>query len=198
MASVFAGAAFACGLTADSTAWCWGDNQEGELGRGVIGNFNAPPDTVFGGHRWVTLGLGSGGACGIAVRDSLLCWGYHNGTDTVSLVPVPVRGDVSWSRPYGGGRDLYTHACALTTNGTAYCWGDNPYGELGTGDTTTSATPVPVAGGLLWRSLDVGLDTTCGIATSGIAYCWGLNDDAAVGDGTRTNRTVPTRVLGQP
>jgi alpha-tubulin suppressor-like RCC1 family protein len=35
--------------------------------------------------------------------------------------------------------------CGVTTTSVAYCWGDNEYGQLGTGDYTSSAVPVKVA-----------------------------------------------------
>jgi alpha-tubulin suppressor-like RCC1 family protein len=39
------------------------------------------------------------------------------------------------------------HSCGLAVGGAAYCWGNNPDGELGDGTTTNRLTPVPVAGG---------------------------------------------------
>jgi hypothetical protein len=37
------------------------------------------------------------------------------------------------------------HVCALDSAGTASCWGDNAYGELGQNDQTPRATPTKVA-----------------------------------------------------
>jgi alpha-tubulin suppressor-like RCC1 family protein len=39
----------------------------------------------------------------------------------------------------------YSHACGVTPEGRAYCWGDNHYGELGDGTTTQRLAPVAVA-----------------------------------------------------
>ena len=38
------------------------------------------------------------------------------------------------------------HNLALQENGTLWAWGNNEYGQLGTGDTQPRAQPVPVLG----------------------------------------------------
>ncbi len=90
----------------------------------------------------------------------------------------------------------YYHSCALKSDGTAYCWGDNTYGELGDGSTTGHATPTAVTGGLTFSSLTAGLAHTCGLTSGGAAYCWGDNTYGELGDGSTTQRTSPVAVAG--
>ncbi|PYP53402.1 MAG: cell wall anchor protein, partial [Gemmatimonadetes bacterium] len=86
------------------------------------------------------------------------------------------------------------HACGLTSSGAAYCWGDNSTGQLGigvnaapdtcaTGHGPCSRTPVAVAGGLTFTTLNVGTQHTCARATDGSWYCWGLNNYGQLGTG---------------
>ncbi len=38
------------------------------------------------------------------------------------------------------------HTCAVLASGGVYCWGDNFYGQLGTGDTTARLIPTASLG----------------------------------------------------
>ncbi len=88
------------------------------------------------------------------------------------------------------------HQCALTAGGTAYCWGYNHQGQLGHGDTTTSAAPVAVTGGITFASLTTGGSHSCGLTAAGAAYCWGFNNAGQLGDSTTTDRWSPVPVKG--
>jgi alpha-tubulin suppressor-like RCC1 family protein len=80
----------------------------------------------------------------------------------------------------------YQHTCAVTDDGTGYCWGDNRNGELGDPSVPIQCEGFPSAaacvrdipnvipGGLKFAQLAAGAYHTCGITTAGKAYCWGL------------------------
>jgi uncharacterized protein YjdB len=86
------------------------------------------------------------------------------------------------------------HSCGVTVEGTAYCWGSNAYGQIGSG--TGAATPTAVAGGLVFQSIASGPMYTCGVTDAGKAYCWGYNHFGQLGDGTTENRLTPVPVAG--
>jgi alpha-tubulin suppressor-like RCC1 family protein len=66
-----------------------------------------------------------------------------------------------------------THACALTDEGEAYCWGMATYGALGGGSSFSDGRATPVAGGLRFTSLSAGHYATCAVSVAGTLYCWG-------------------------
>jgi len=81
------------------------------------------------------------------------------------------------------------HACALLTDGTARCWGDNTYGQLGLGNATAQVkTPkaigaVKVASGRKIVSISAGSRHTCAVLDDATATCWGQNDVGQLGLG---------------
>ena len=68
------------------------------------------------------------------------------------------------------------HSCAVTTEGTLWCWGFNHYGQLGDGTTTTSWTPKKVEG-IPEPVVQVGTGAvhTCAVTESHALYCFGNN-----------------------
>jgi alpha-tubulin suppressor-like RCC1 family protein len=98
------------------------------------------------------------------------------------------------------------HTCAIKTNGDAYCWGSNEYGQLGvaTGDTICgsgktafrcSLSPLQVQQGVKFSSISAGVHHTCAITVLREAYCWGANESGEVSDGATTGPTL-TRIAG--
>jgi alpha-tubulin suppressor-like RCC1 family protein len=89
-------------------------------------------------------------------------------------------------------QSLYT-ACAVASDGSAWCWGGNGAGELGTGDTDNHPDPVEVAGGHLWSDVQAGNDATCGLARDATVWCWGVSYFGIFGDGdgSQHERDIP-------
>ncbi len=88
------------------------------------------------------------------------------------------------------------HSCGIVTDGGAYCWGNNDYGQLGDGSRKSHVFAVPVVGTLRYATISGGAAHTCAIATTGAAYCWGFNYSGQLGDGTHTDRATPAPVSG--
>jgi alpha-tubulin suppressor-like RCC1 family protein len=85
----------------------------------------------------------------------------------------------------------------VTTAGGVKCWGDNGFGQLGTGTTAGSSVPVEVAGlssGV--AAVYAGEDYTCAVTLAGGARCWGNNGAGQLGDGSLAGRTTPVDVIG--
>ncbi len=80
------GAGFYCGLDAGGSAWCWGSNEQGQLGDGTLRNSDEPVP-VAGNLQFARLAAAVAGGihrvCGIATDQTLYCWGQGFG-------PVPV------------------------------------------------------------------------------------------------------------
>lgn len=93
----------------------------------------------------------------------------------------------------GGGND---HSCGRQASGSLWCWGDNGYGQLGTGSHDATDVPVQVARGVLWLSSDAGGVNSCAIQADETLWCWGDNSFGQVGDGTVEERSLPTLVRG--
>jgi alpha-tubulin suppressor-like RCC1 family protein len=63
---------------------------------------------------------------------------------TDRLLPTSVAGGLAFSTVAAG----ESHTCGIVTSGIAYCWGNNPAGQLGDGSNVNRLTPTAVAGGL--------------------------------------------------
>src|SRR6266496_3559073 len=89
------------------------------------------------------------------------------------------------------------HNCAVKTDHTLWCWGNNFSGQLGDGTTTNSPVPVQVSGHITdWATVSPGQGYTCAVKTDGTVWSRGLNGNGELGNGTTTNSPVPVQVSG--
>lgn len=92
----------------------------------------------------------------------------------------------------------HEHTCAIYTDGRAFCWGRNDFGQLGVADADPAARSVPTAvqTSVRFTQLTAGARHTCGVSTGGQAYCWGWNETFQLGNGTGETKWLPTPVSG--
>jgi len=169
-ASVVTGARHSCALTATGDVYCWGADDQRQLGTDGISS--ATPVRVKSVPQLVSLASRGDRTCGISneAPPQVYCWGEWL---------TPVRFDT----PNGLASITLgdQHACGLDPFGRAFCWGDGSMGQLGTGVAIESSPPVPVAGNLSFVALAAGAKHTCGLTAEGKTFCWGLNDHAQLG-----------------
>jgi alpha-tubulin suppressor-like RCC1 family protein len=193
--SVSVGSGHTCGVTTAGETFCWGRNDQGQLGDGTAAA-RTTPRRVQGAFSAVASGWNH--SCALGRQGQAFCWGANSEGqlgrapgEPSSSTPVPVAGGRSYRQIAAGG----AHSCAVTAEGSLFCWGSNAHGQLGAGDGAGSAGPVQVAGGP-FALVTTGGAHSCGLARDGTALCWGRNVYGQLGDGSRTDRSTPVPVAG--
>ncbi|GGB81795.1 RCC1 domain-containing protein [Deinococcus soli (ex Cha et al. 2016)] len=222
--SVSAGSNAGCAVANTGEAYCWGNNTFGQLGTGVRDTTVTPnaPTKVSApvGVSWTYVGTGANASCGLSTVGDAYCWGSNTkgmlgdgsavstSTTTASQSSIPVKVALPSGVKLSSLSVSDQNACGLTSEGRAYCWGDNNGGQLGNGSSIPSSssgvsTPVevlaPAGGPVRFSSISAGYSvslgaSTCAITIDGAAYCWGSNYHGQLGNGTTTEATRPTAV----
>lgn len=201
---VTVGAEHSCALTAAGDVYCWGRNENGQ-----IGFVSDNSDDVIIPHRvglaQKAIALSQGGSlerhvCAILNDRSLACWGQNLngqvgdgdwGYNHRQSSPTTVEGLGPVSAVTTGG----AHTCALDVDAHLYCWGESVGGALG-GDVQGGK---PVAKPMLieWNGprithISAGVMGTCVITEEQQAICWGANQFGQFGDSPTQTTLVPT------
>ncbi len=100
--------------------------------------------------------------------------------------PLPT----SRTRIVTGGR----HTCLLGDDDRGFCWGGNDRGQLGTGSTSGTVSPMPITFEKRFIAVAPGLSHSCAIDANGATWCWGENERGQLGDRTTTSHAAPARV----
>ena len=126
--AVSAGSDFSCGIKTDGAITCWGSSAQGRL--------EAPEGT------FTAVSAGRDFLCAIKSDRSITCWGNNEyqscqsgtgGTECTDVrsnqldAPEGAFTAISVSAPSSGG---HAHSCAIRSDGSVACWGDNRYGQL--------------------------------------------------------------------
>lgn len=200
--TVVAGYYQSCALTESGRIYCWGRNDQGQLGDGTTQN-RFTPVPVAGGLRFRALGGGDAFMCGITTGGATWCWGSNRNGEIGDpslpnqVAPVEVDGLPELQKIYGAGGAFTlagapAYACGLTWGGEAWCWGGTIRGGLWQGPTNG---PIRVETGTRFRNLALGAEHLCGVTTEGWAFCGGGNYAGQLGDGTSQDRSAMVGVV---
>jgi alpha-tubulin suppressor-like RCC1 family protein len=215
VAQVRGGGRYACARRTDGTAWCWGSNENGQLGLGSTGASNPLPQQVTDlGNTVIELAVGYNHACALKADHTVWCWGANNlgqlGDGTIgglacaigTCLPKPQQVSALGSTVARIKTGAF-HTCAHLQDGSMWCWGQNNEGQVGDGtigdacgSDKCKSTPVKVAalGNAVAEIAPAGA-MTCARKTDNTVWCWGVNNAGQLGRGTAGNsQPVPGQV----
>jgi hypothetical protein len=192
--SVSIGDRFACALSADGSARCWGANDLGALGENVpIGGQSAP---VLVASNLTAIAAGASTACGQAAGGSWRCWGadvsHVDATGSPTAAPQGWDPEIDGALSVGFGTRFTSFGCALAADGSVRCFGVLPWAT----DSSPVFPPEVVSNLPGITQLAVGADYACGVTTSGQVACWGNNEFGQLGVTPSTAPAPPTLVPG--
>jgi alpha-tubulin suppressor-like RCC1 family protein len=189
MQQLVIGAGSMCALSHDHCAWCWGDNSSGQLGTGELGGPRTPElNKLLRGVLHLAMFRRTSAAI---TPLQPLWWGEVEG----QFVRAPrLVADRKQYRSIDVGQQF---GCGLRHDRHVECWGENDYGQLGTGDTVDQTEPVEVEGLSDVTDVIVGNVEVYVIRSDGTLWCWGNNFFGQLGDGTEVDRATPGQVALQ-
>ena len=209
--AVAAGSYHSLALASDGTVYSWGYNGQGELGNNSYSDSGVPvavnTSGVLAGKTIVAIAAGYYQSLALASDGTVYGWGENsygelgNNATTGTNVPVAVTtsgvlaGKTIIAIASGG----YT-SMALASDGTAYTWGNNNFGQLGNNSTVNRSVPVAVdSSGVLAGKTIVAISVagyTGGLvlASDGTVYDWGYNNNGQLGNNSTAESNVPVAV----
>lgn len=189
----------------DGTLWSWGFNSSGELGMGDNTNRSSPVQVGLD-TNWSKVSCGANHSLAIKTNGTLWAWGANTAGETGHgigygigvngiLSPRQVGVDSNWAEIAGGNY----FSLAVKTDGTLWAWGDNPNGNLGTGNTTDYSIPTQVGALTNWRKIaasnnQTGTCHSLAVKTDGTLWAWGIGSFGALGNGSTTDRSSPVQI----
>jgi alpha-tubulin suppressor-like RCC1 family protein len=198
--TIAAGRGHACASTTAKEVYCWGTNTFGQLGDPAKGSSNVPVKVPAGlpAARAISIAAGGFHTCAVFEGGDVYCWGKNDngqiGTGMTSdkeTSPLKVTLPKAAAEVVAG--DLFT--CARLIDGSVYCWGFGPYGQLGNSASASSSVPVSVTGIATAIDLGAGFDHACAVLADNTVTCWGFNSNKQLGN-TNGNSNKPVAVAG--
>jgi len=196
------------GCKTDGTVWGWGDGKSGQIGDGVTYTWDyvsfpggaspaTPQQAGSGGFNRAWADSNSSAA---AKSDGYLYgWaGSFGGGGTYNVPSQRTSFGTGWSNCDFAATSSYgsqTVFAIIKSDGTLWMYGDNTFGQLGQGDTTSYSSPKQVGTNANWFSATACGNSIFATTTDRKMFSWGKNTSAkilALGD--TNNRSSPVQI----
>ena len=193
LTEVAAGSSHSCGLGVDHSVWCWGHNNAGQLGNGMMSD-NHTPVSVANVTDAVAIAAGDAHTCAVSSAGGLVCWGADDagqlGNDSTSPSNVPVAVALAGVTAVAAGGAT---TCAVDTGNALWCWGANDLGQLGVPASDPQLMPIRVPVDAV-KAVAVGRQFVCALTTAGAVFCSGKNDQGQLGADIGGGSAMPVAV----
>jgi alpha-tubulin suppressor-like RCC1 family protein len=206
MIAVAAGGDTSYALKSDGTVWAWGYDGQGQLGNGTSDeNPHGTPTKVKNLSTAVAISAGVEHGLAVLAGGTLSAWGDNQNSELgaattakcgfyrspCSPIPVLVKGMSGVTAVSGG----YGYTLALKSDGSAWGWGTDGYGELGNGSAQlygSVKTPVKAkVQGVV--AIAAGASHSLWLRSDGTVWATGYNGDGQLGDGTFNDSVIPVQ-----
>lgn len=211
--SVSGGFTHSLALSAEGKVYAWGNNINGQLGKGTINYSNNPANyipveitdnftTLTSPDRIIAVSAGKLYSLALSAEGKVYAWGDNedgqlgkgtiDSTDNLAnSVPVDITNNfttlASSDKIIAVSAGEY-HSLALSADGRVYTWGNNYDGQLGDGSATKKSTPVDItdkfpADSGKIKYISAGYRSGFAISVDDKVYGWGKNDTGELGLG---------------
>lgn len=210
---IFSSTQAAYAIDANGGIWAWGTNTNAQLAQpDAVDVLTVPtPVALPDGAQLAQLDVGTNSVLARTTDGRVFGWGqnqlaqlgistgidadgFNTPEDVFAVTPVSVLDGLTAVDVSTSGLQSF----ALLADGSVHGWGDNGFGELGTGAATSFVTTSVVPA--LPADVQV-VEVVAAVGASyartadGQLYAWGSNGAGSLGDGTETDRATPGAVL---
>ncbi|WP_395813549.1 MopE-related protein [Archangium minus] len=200
--NIAAGGNYSLALDEAGQVWAWGQNTAGQVGTGATSVSVPSPMKVAGLPTIRAIAAGLNHVLALDTDGGVWAWGQNasaqvgtGATSATVLVPTRVT-NLPRAKAIAAGAG---HSLVIEVQfGEVWAWGQNNFGQVGSGSISTTPTfvPTPVSGVSAATSIIAGHYFSMAIMGSGDVKAWGQNTYGQLGNGMTENSAVSVDVAG--